>query len=145
MKGVYCTADPAVICGNIATCSGNVTIVAARSSATTSKSKRNRNSLDVGYEKKSLHQVGTIVTIIVLFCARIRIQHRFRFFPALKPLCSSSHCSLLVAYPFHLPTKCKRKSSLRFSKLPTPTPPLQRIPIPLLMPLPMPLPAAYAH
>lgn len=55
-KGVYCTAEPAVVCPHLAACSsGNVATAAASSSV---KSKRNRNSLDIGYEKKSLHQVS---------------------------------------------------------------------------------------
>jgi hypothetical protein len=78
MKGVYCTADPTVICGSTATCAGGQTTVAARSTAAASKSKRNRNSLDIGYEKKSLHQVGTIFFVLLFLFVSSTVS---RFFP----------------------------------------------------------------
>ena len=55
-KGVYCTQHPAVVCCILAA-AGAAAGASVAASAAAAKPKRNRNSLDVGYDKKSLHQV----------------------------------------------------------------------------------------
>jgi midasin (ATPase involved in ribosome maturation) len=61
-QSVYCTAEPAVFCSHLAACSSG-DIANAHATAPVSKSKRNRNSLDIGYDKKSLHQVCSFKSI----------------------------------------------------------------------------------
>ncbi len=55
LQGVYCTAHPAAVCLHHSACAVNA--AGAASAVSKPKPKRNRNSLDVGYDKKSLHQV----------------------------------------------------------------------------------------
>ena len=58
---MYCTNVPAIICSHLAA-SGPVDVAAAAAAATAAtKPKRSRDSLAIGYDKKSLQQVLPLI------------------------------------------------------------------------------------
>jgi hypothetical protein len=63
---VYCTAGPAIVCLHLSA-SANQGPGSAAAALSKIKPKRNRNSVDIGYDKKSLHQVGSFHVNVALF------------------------------------------------------------------------------
>jgi hypothetical protein len=61
LQGVYCSNIPAIICSHLAASGGSVDVAAAAAAAA-SKPKRSRDSLDIGYDKKSLQQVFALLS-----------------------------------------------------------------------------------
>jgi hypothetical protein len=102
-KGVYCTQHPAVVCSILAA-AGAAAGASVAASAAAAKPKRSRNSLDVGYDKKSLHQVHVPCSPKHASNTPLK-NHDFNCFPVPFPFLPSHHprFPLAAQVPTHRP------------------------------------------